>query len=83
MGILWIIIVGFVAGALAKYIMPGKDGGGFVMTTVLGIGGAFVGDWLGGLLGMNRLLDGLLGSIVSATLGALVILWVYNKWFKK
>ena len=81
MGILWIIIVGFVAGALAKYIMPGKDGGGFVMTTVLGIGGAFVGDWLGGLLGMNRLLDGLLGSIVSATLGALVILWVYNKWF--
>lgn len=83
MGILWIIIVGFVAGALAKYIMPGKEGGGFVMTTLLGIGGAFVGDWLGGLLGMNRLLDGLLGSIVSATLGALVLLWVYNKWFKK
>jgi uncharacterized membrane protein YeaQ/YmgE (transglycosylase-associated protein family) len=83
MGILWIVIVGFVAGALAKYIMPGKEGGGFVMTTLLGIGGAFVGDWLGGLLGMNRLLDGLLGSIVSATLGALVILWVYNKWFKK
>jgi len=83
MGFLWIIIVGFVAGALAKYIMPGKDDGGFVMTTLLGIGGAFVGDWLGGLLGMNRLLDGLLGSIVSATLGALVILWVYNKWFKK
>ena len=46
-------------------------------------GDAFVGDWLGGLLGMNRLLDGLLGSIVSATLGALVILWAYNKWFKK
>ena len=83
MGILWIIIVGFVAGALAKYIMPGKDDGGFVMTTLLGIGGAFVGDWLGGLLGMNRLLDSLLGSIVSATLGALVILWAYNKWFKK
>lgn len=83
MGILWVIIVGFVAGALAKYIMPGKEGGGFVMTTLLGIGGAFVGDWLGGLLGMNRVLDGLLGSIVSATLGALVLLWVYNKWFKK
>lgn len=83
MGILWIIIVGFVAGALAKYIMPGKEGGGFVMTTLLGIFGAFVGDWLGGLLGLSRLLDGLLGSIVSATLGALVILWVYNKWFKK
>lgn len=83
MGILWIIIVGFVAGALAKYIMPGKDEQGFVMTTLLGIGGAFVGDWLGDLLGMSRLLDGLLGSIVSATLGALVILWIYNKWFRK
>ena len=44
---------------------------------------AISGAWLGGLLGMNRILDGLLGSIVSATLGALVILWVYNKWFKK
>ena len=83
MGIIWIVVVGFVAGALAKYIMPGKDGGGFVMTTVLGIGGAFVGSWLGGLLGVSRMLDGLLGSIVSATLGALLILWVYNKWFKK
>jgi len=83
MSILWIIIVGFVAGALAKYLMPGKDGGGFLMTTVLGIGGAFVGNWIGGLLGVNRLLDGLLGSIVTATLGALLILWVYNKWFKK
>jgi len=83
MGIIWIIVVGFVAGALAKYIMPGKDDGGFVMTTVLGIGGAFVGDWLGGVFGMSRLLDGLLGSLLSATLGALLILWVYNKFFKK
>jgi len=79
----WIIIVGFVAGALAKYIMPGKDDGGFVMTTVLGIGGAFVGNWLGGFFGIARVLDGLIGSIVSATLGALLILWVYNKWFRK
>lgn len=79
----WIIIVGFVAGALAKYIMPGKDDGGFVMTTVLGIGGAFVGNWLGGFFGISRVLDGLIGSIVSATLGALLILWVYNKWFRK
>ncbi|MDA0685064.1 MAG: GlsB/YeaQ/YmgE family stress response membrane protein [Bacteroidetes bacterium] len=83
MGIFWIILVGFVAGALAKYLMPGKDGGGFVMTTLLGIGGAFVGEWIGGMLGMHRLIDGLLGSILSATLGALLLLWIYNKWFKK
>ena len=63
--------------------MPGKDDGGFVMTTVLGIGGAFVGNWLGGFFGISRVLDGLIGSIVSATLGALLILWVYNKWFRK
>jgi len=80
---MWIVLVGFVAGALAKYIMPGKDGGGFVMTTVLGIGGAFVGSWIGGMFGMASLFNGLLGSILSATLGALLILWVYNKFFKK
>ncbi len=84
MSFIWLIIVGFVAGALAKYIMPGKDEGGFLMTAALGIGGAFVGSWLGGMFGIARLLgDGLLGSIISATLGALLILWIYNKFFKK
>jgi len=66
--------------ALAKYIMPGKEGGGFVMTTLLGIGGAIVGSWLGGLLGIYT--ESLIGDLIAAVIGALVILFAWNK-FKK
>lgn len=80
MGLIWTILVGFAAGALAKYIMPGKEGGGFVMTTLLGIGGAIVGSFLGGLLGIYT--DSLVGDLIAAVVGALVILFLWNK-FKK
>jgi len=75
--IIWTILVGFVAGAAAKYIMPGKEPGGFVLTTLLGIGGAFVGGWIGGLLGIYT--ASLVGNLISATAGAVLILFVYNK----
>jgi uncharacterized membrane protein YeaQ/YmgE (transglycosylase-associated protein family) len=80
MGLLWMILVGFAAGALAKYIMPGKEGGGFVLTTLLGIAGAVMGGFLGGLLGIYT--DSLIGDLISATVGALVLLFIWNK-FKK
>ena len=60
--------------------MPGKEGGGFVMTTLLGIGGAIVGSWLGGLLGIYT--ESLIGDLIAAVIGALVILFAWNK-FKK
>ena len=53
MGVLSWIILGLVAGILAKVIMPGKDGGGFIITVVLGIAGAFVGGWVGSFLGLG------------------------------
>jgi uncharacterized membrane protein YeaQ/YmgE (transglycosylase-associated protein family) len=71
--LLYVIIIGFLAGLIAKAIMPGKDAGGFIMTTVLGIGGSWVGGLLFGALGMNPNV-GLIGSV----LGALVILWAYR-----
>jgi uncharacterized membrane protein YeaQ/YmgE (transglycosylase-associated protein family) len=71
--LLYVIIIGFIAGLIAKAIMPGKDAGGFIMTTVLGIGGSWVGGLLFGVLGMNPNV-GLIGSV----LGALVILWAYR-----
>ena len=80
MTLLWTILVGFAAGALAKYIMPGKDGGGFVLTTLLGIAGAVIGSFLIGLLGIYT--NSLVGDLVSAVIGALVLLFVWNK-FKK
>ncbi len=78
-GILSWIILGLIVGILAKWIMPGKDGGGFIMTVVLGIVGAFVGGYISSLLGMGTV-DGFnIGSIVIAVLGAIIVLAVYRK----
>jgi uncharacterized membrane protein YeaQ/YmgE (transglycosylase-associated protein family) len=79
MGIFAWIILGLVAGALAKLLMPGKDGGGWFVTMGLGIAGAFVGGYLGSMMGLGGATDGLnMGSIATATAGALVILFVYK-----
>ena len=79
MGILSWIVLGLIAGALAKLLMPGKDGGGWIITMVLGIAGAFVGGYLGSMLGLGGSANGVnLGSIVTATAGAFVLLFVYK-----
>jgi uncharacterized membrane protein YeaQ/YmgE (transglycosylase-associated protein family) len=70
MTILWTILIGFIVGAVAKFIMPGPNGGGFLMTTVLGIAGSFVGSFVFGLLGFNGV--GFIGSVI----GAILILWL-------
>lgn len=74
MGWIWTIVVGFLAGAIAKAIMPGKDPGGFVVTTGLGIGGAVVGGLLARLLGVSGG-TGLIGSVI----GALILLAIYRQ----
>ena len=80
MGILSWIILGLIAGALAKWLMPGKDGGGWLMTMALGIAGAFVGGYLGTLLDLGGSADGVnIGSIVTATVGAFLLLFVYRR----
>jgi len=79
MGFLSWIILGLIAGALAKLLMPGKDGGGWIITMVLGIAGAFVGGYLGSMLGLGGAADGVnIGSIVTATAGAFVLLFIYK-----
>ena len=78
MGFLSWIILGLLAGVLAKYIMPGKDGGGLVVTALLGIAGAFVGGWLGSFIGLGSTGEFSIGSLVTAVIGALVLLFVYN-----
>ncbi|MBT3145696.1 GlsB/YeaQ/YmgE family stress response membrane protein [Neptunomonas phycophila] len=79
MGILSWIIMGLLAGALAKWIMPGKDPGGCIITILLGIGGGLLGGYLGTLLGMGKV-DGFnLGSFALATLGAVILLFIYRK----
>lgn len=76
--IVWILL-GLIAGFLAKAIMPGKQGGGFVVTTILGIVGALIGGWLASVFGIVTSVGTLsFGSIVTAVLGALVVLFVYG-----
>ena len=80
--IIWIIL-GFLAGYLAKAIMPGPDGGGFILTTILGIVGAVVGGFIGSLFGfpMVSSFDNIGGSIPSfifSIIGAIIVLAVYR-----
>ena len=77
MSILWTIIIGFVAGVIAKFIMPGdNEPTGFVLTTILGIVGAFVATYLGQALGWYGREQGA-GSI-GAVVGAIIVLLVYG-----
>lgn len=78
MGIIAWIIFGLIAGAIAKAIMPGEQGGGFIVTTILGIVGAFVGGWIGSLL-LNKPITGFnIGSMIIAIIGALIVLAIYG-----
>lgn len=78
MGILSWIVLGLIAGALAKWLMPGQQGGGWILTMVLGIVGAFVGGWLGTVVGFGSVTGFNLGSIVTAVVGALVVLFLHK-----
>lgn len=78
MGILAWILFGLIAGILAKWIMPGRDPGGIIVTILIGIGGAFVGGWLGSMVGMGSMGDFSLGSFITAILGAIVLLGAYR-----
>lgn len=70
------IVVGAVAGILAKLIMPGRDPGGCIVTILLGIGGALVAGFIGNAMGWYS--QGQAGGWIAATLGAILILWVYR-----
>ena len=78
MGIIWTIVIGFVAGVIAKFIMPGSnEPSGFVLTTILGIVGAFVASYLGQALGWYAPGEG--AGLVGAVIGAIIVLgvWVF------
>jgi uncharacterized membrane protein YeaQ/YmgE (transglycosylase-associated protein family) len=79
MGILSWIILGLVAGAIAKLLMPGRDPGGWIVTMLLGIAGAIVGGWIGSMLWGSPGATGVnLSSIGLAVLGAIVLLAIYR-----
>jgi len=79
MGILSWIVLGLIVGVLAKWIMPGKDPGGMIMTILLGIAGAFVGGYISTFLGFGSVTGLNPGSLVIATGGAILLLWGNRK----
>ena len=78
MGILTWIIVGLIAGALAKLIMPGDDPGGIIVTIILGIVGAFIGGFVFNLFGGSGVTGFNIWSLLVATVGAIILLAIYR-----
>ncbi len=78
MGILSWILLGLVAGALARFIMPGKDPSGCLVTILIGIAGGIVGGFLGTFIGLGKIQSFDLGGIFIATAGAVVLLVIYR-----
>ena len=77
MGILLTIIIGFVAGIIAKFLMPGSnEPSGFILTTILGIVGAFVATYLGQAVGWYRAGEG--AGLIGAVVGALIVLFIWG-----
>lgn len=78
MGILWIVIIGFVAGLIARWLAPGpNEPSGFILTTILGIGGAFLATFIGQAIGWYQADQG--AGLIAATVGALVVLFIWHR----
>jgi uncharacterized membrane protein YeaQ/YmgE (transglycosylase-associated protein family) len=77
MSIIWTIIIGFIAGIIAKFLMPGpNEPTGFILTTILGIVGAFVATWLGQALGWYGPNEG--AGLIGAVVGAVIVLAIWG-----
>ena len=76
MSIIWAIVIGFIVGLIAKALMPGRDPGGFIVTTLLGIVGAVVASWIGRAMGLYA--DGQAAGFIASVIGAIVVLFIYR-----
>lgn len=79
MGIIWTIIIGFIVGIIAKFLMPGdNEPKGFILTTILGIAGSFVGGYLGTMFSGNQMDTSNPSGWIGAVVGALLLLFLYG-----
>lgn len=76
MHIIWTIILGFIVGVIAKFLTPGRDGGGFFITAALGIAGSLVATYVGQMLGWYH--PGETAGFIGALVGAIVLLAIYH-----
>ncbi|WP_411880883.1 GlsB/YeaQ/YmgE family stress response membrane protein [Polaromonas sp. YR568] len=76
MTILWTILIGFVVGIVAKFLTPGRDPGGFIITVLIGIAGSFIATYVGAAMGWYQ--NGQPAGFIAAVLGSIVLLLVYR-----
>jgi len=76
MSIIWAIVIGLLVGIVAKFLMPGRDPGGFIVTAILGIVGAVVATFLGQALGIYA--AGQSAGFIASVIGAVLVLFIYN-----
>ena len=76
MSIIWAIVIGFIVGLIAKFLMPGRDPGGFFITALLGIVGAVLATFLGQALGLYA--AGQAAGFIASVIGAMIVLFLYN-----
>ncbi len=76
MGIIWTIIIGFIVGIVAKFLMPGRDPGGFIITALIGIVGSVVATYLGRAMGFYQF--GESAGFIAAVIGAIILLFIYR-----
>ena len=76
MSIIWAIVIGLLVGIVAKFLMPGRDPGGFIVTALLGIVGAVVATFLGQALGLYA--AGQSAGFIASVIGAILVLFIYN-----
>ncbi len=73
---LWALIIGLIVGALAKFIMPGRDPGGIIITMIIGVVGSLIATYLGRALGWYH--DGQSAGFIMSLVGAILLLWIYR-----
>jgi uncharacterized membrane protein YeaQ/YmgE (transglycosylase-associated protein family) len=74
--VLWALIIGLIVGAVAKFIMPGKDPGGIIITMLIGVAGSIAATFLGRMIGLYR--EGDSAGFIMSVIGALLLLWIYR-----
>jgi uncharacterized membrane protein YeaQ/YmgE (transglycosylase-associated protein family) len=81
--LLWTLLLGLIAGALAKLIYPGTQGGGIIATILLGVIGAFIGGQIAGLLGLATAASGLIPQLVVAVIGSMILIFLWGLIFRR
>ena len=77
---IWTIFIGLLVGIVAKFLMPGRDPGGFILTILIGIAGSYTANWLGQKLGLYA--DGEVAGFIGSVVGAMILLLIYRLIFR-